>query len=458
MQILNDKLKEIKLYIENLNKIEKLILILSVVNPFIFLISPLITIFMIIIEISSVFCIKENFRSKFWKAYLLACTFLGVSIFKVKVFDLLMLIFIPLIFIFYKNKVKGIRKKHLWAMGVFGLFLIFTFFRHPINGRTIAGLIRYLMCIAIFYPLYKTIKSKDDFIKLFPFIRIITIATLITGFIIAIMNKYGLNFQHSAMLYSINCYNASDSFRESGFFGDPNKFYSYFTLLLAFYEFYSFKYRKENIKIIDSINFFLILGIVLSFSRTGITAVLIYIIAKYIAIILLKADEKKNQKFWIFTILVLAIVFICFNKEILNIMNGWIYSFTKLIGRSKSLVYSSSVTGSSRVVSSKLALETIKGHLLLGRGFDYWETVYYMPACDSFINILQDSGVIALGFFATMLSYSFRKVQLYITLLLVIFPLCTMNLQHYTILYLFAGLLVIDLEETTLKKSNEELQ
>ncbi|MGL5616047.1 MAG: hypothetical protein ACRDD2_07465 [Sarcina sp.] len=453
MEILNNKRLEFINYMKSLTKVDKFIIIMAFVNPFLFILSPFLTLVFMILEIGSVFTLKEKFESKFWKAYLLAATFWGVSICSVKIYDLLVIIFIPITFFAIKKKVSKFRKIHLIGILCFAIYLIFSLFLHKIDSITVAGLIRYLMCFLTLYLFFKTVKSTTEFAKLFPFLRIITIATLITGLLMAVLNRHGIVFQHKNIIYNIFTFNNTDSFREEGFFGDPNKFYSYFTILLAFYEFYTFAYKKEKFKFLDTINSFLIVGILVSFSRTGITAVIAYLIAKLIAIYVLKGKQKANMIFWWVIVALGGVAFILFNKEIMNLLNIWIYNFTKLIGRSHSLIYSSTVTDSSRAISSKLALGTLKGHFIFGRGFDYWERIYYMPSCDSFINVLQDAGIIGLAFFVGLLAYSLRKIPIYIIGLLVIFPLFTMNLQNYTILYLLIGLGIIYLEEYRKLKS-----
>ncbi|MGL5616048.1 MAG: O-antigen ligase family protein [Sarcina sp.] len=434
----------------NLTLVDKIILLMAILNPILYYISPILLIISIVIELVLVFSEKDYFYKKFWKGLLLAVTFYGVSIFHVKVYYWVFILSLPYIIFFVRNKLSRRKIIFLAATGIFAIYLTVLLFLHGIKGYTVSEYIRYIMCFIILYITVKTFKNRDEIKEIFHSIKVVALVNVISGIIVAIftLSKH-LGFSCSAhgKLYSIDIFNAVAHFRATGFFSDPNLYCSFFMFLLAIYEFIKFYSDRERTKFLDVTNIILIVGVLISFSRTGMMTVAAYLIAKFIAIKVLKASKRANNTLWATIIIVFIILAGLFSQEILAMMNWLLYHITILIGRKSALVYSSNFTDSSRVKSWEVALNSLRGHWILGRGYNYWQTIYYMPPHNSFIMTLQETGIIGLVAFLGLVGYSIRKIPIYIILFLIFIPMSTLDLQNFLMLFMLMGIALTFLDE-----------
>lgn len=439
-------------YLREKKKLDILILILAILNPFIYLINPILLVVVSVIEVGLVFLVKEELYIKFWKAFLLSITFYGVTIFHIKLYYWVFGLTLPFIVYKYINRLRGRRLAIFIIYGIYIVYLGVVLLINPLKGYSIAEYIRYLMSFAVLFITLVSFRGLNDVKKIFSSFRLVSIVNIISGLLLTIfaMNEFGgIISPMKKFIFSIDIYLSLDNFRLASFFSDPNLYYAFFIILLAIYEFINFIDNKDiQKKFLDKTNIFLIISVILSFSRIAIIAIVIYLVAKFFAIYILKSNLKKNNIVALVIIAISIISFVFFSKPILNWINWIVYNFTIMIGRKHALSYSSNFTNSSRVISWKIAINSLKGHWILGRGLNFWKAIYYMPPHNSFIMLLQSAGVIGCTIFTGLLIYSIRKIPIFISLILVIFPMCTLDLQDFVLLVLFMGIGVIFIDDS----------
>ena len=143
---------------------------------------------------------------------------------------------------------------------------------------------------------------------------------------------------------------------------------------------------------------------------------------------------------------VIVLCFILFKDYIIDIIDYIIYSFTKLIGRESSLVYSGAIETDSRIISSKVALGSVSDSILTGGGLYMWNKVYYMPPHNTMVSVIQDTGIIGLFIFIIFMIYGLIRLPLYISITLILYPFITLDLQNYRLLYIIIGMMVLSMK------------
>lgn len=440
----------------NLKKSDKFILAMAFLNPILYYISPILFIISIVLEIIFIFKEKDEFYKKFWKAFLLSISFFGVSIFHVKVYYWVFIMSLPYVVLKINYKFTKREVILLATIVTFAIYLTLMLLVGKIDGSTISEYSRYIMCFIILYMTIKTLKNIDYVKEIMFSFKLIAIVTIISGFTIEILRNLSfINFTchiHTT-LYNVDISSASN-FRTAAFFSDPNLYFAFFISLLAIYEFIMFYCDKENNKIFDSTNIFLIIASLTSLSRTAIMAIVVYIIAKFITMKVLNGKRRANTIFWSSLVMFIILIGVIFNSQILELFNWVLHNLTILIGRTNALDYSSNFTSSSRVISWGVALDSIKGHWLLGRGFNYWNIIYYMPPHNSFIMMAQDAGLLGLIFLIGIIIYGFKNIPLHIIIFLLLMPMLTLDLQNFLMLFVIIGIGVIlsDSKEVKIRK------
>ncbi len=136
-----------------------------------------------------------------------------------------------------------------------------------------------------------------------------------------------------------------------------------------------------------------------------------------------------------------------FPNAIIGLADKFIYMITVLIGREESLIYSSSISESSRIMSWGVALESVSKNPIFGNGLYSWPEYYYMPPHNTFICIIQDTGIIGVLLFLVLSIYGIRNLPIHVALILLLIPMMTFDLQNYRLLYLVIAILVTSLSE-----------
>lgn len=446
---------DIRRYFKEMNWTYKLIILMAIINPFAYLINPNLFGVFAILELIAIFFSKEEFYKKFWSSFILAITFYGVSLFHVKLYYWMFILCFPIIFYLYKERLSKRRLIYLGAYFIFLIYLGIIVLINPIKGYIVGEYIRYLMCFVVLAITFMTFRDLNDVKKIFPSVRVIAIATIISAIFIAIFtltNFMHFNGQYSNYVFGMNIFMSRDVFRGVAFFSDPNMMYAVFMFLLAVYEFIKFIDYKERIRMFDITNIILFILIILSGSRTAAMVVVAYIIVKFIALFIFKRNLVASNIAIGIAIGIFLIAYFLFKEEILYILNGILYKTTILMGRTQSLAISGTFTESNRMKSWIVAMNSVQGHWLLGRGLNYWKEIYFMPPHNSIIMMLQSAGLIGLAMLTGLIVYAVRKIPVFITIILIIIPMCTLDLQQFVLFAIFIGIGVIAIDSRFKKR------
>lgn len=423
----------------------KIILLLGIINPLLYYLSPYVFLIALVFEFIIVIKNSDTLIEKLWKSFLLASMYFGVQILGLKLYDIVILGFLPIIII--KNwrniDIDNVKKRHLILGGIYLIYLLLIFIFKKSGINQILEFIRYAMALLLIGEFYLTVKDLKEFESIVDVLPIYALKNLFSGVVVMILMMYG-NFQDkfNLGLININIYNSLPEVRLTGFFSDPNKYFLYFVFLFIIYEFYNYMYKYKTIKVIDKYNIIFIVGAISSLSRTGIIAIIAYIVIKFINIKLFYNKQKLFLKLFIGCIVTVLLIFAIFPDVIVAIADKFIYTVTVLIGREESLVYSSSLSESSRIMSWKVALNSTSDSLFFGKGLFSWKDFYYMPPHNTFVAIIQDTGFVGLGIFIIFIGFGILNLPIHITLILLLIPMMTFDLQNYRLLYLLVAILV----------------
>lgn len=428
-----------------MSKENKIILLLGIINPLLYYISPYLFLIALVFEFTIVIKNSRTLSEKLWKSFMLASMYFGVQMLGLKLYDIVILGFLPIIII--KNwgniLINSTKRKHIILGCIYLIYLLLVLILNNLELNQVLEFVRYALALLVIISFYLTVNNLKEFESIISILPIYALKNLFSGIIIMLLMMY-TNFQDkfSLGLIKINIYNSLPEIRLTGFFSDPNKYFLYFVFLFIIYEFYQYMYRYKTIKVIDKYNLIFILGAISSLSRTGIIAIILYIILKFVNIKLFYDNQKLFLKLFAGGLILLLLICAIFPQVIVAIADKFIYTVTILIGREESLIYSSSLSESSRVMSWRVALNSVSDSPLFGNGLFSWKEFYYMPPHNTFVAIIQDTGFVGLVMFIAFIGFGILNLPINITLILLLIPMMTFDLQNYRLLYLLVAILV----------------
>ncbi len=424
-------------------KMEMLFALLGLLSPISYMVSPILFICLIFVELWIVFSSKKiDINAKIVIGYLVCFTYTSVSVSIFKLYDLYLIILLPYILYLKKDLIFKLPKKYYIFSIIFLLYFGINVIIHPITKTTIIDYVRYIQCFILILAALLLLNKKSSLYQVVSFFKLIAIKSIISTLILGLFIYSNTLVLDSAIgLFKVNLFNASNEFRMSGFFTDPNKLSVFFIMLLAIYEFTL--YLNKKIVMLDSTIILLIVPILLSMSRTGIITVIGYLILKFISTIILRNNNKNIAIFNLVMVIGLVLGLTLFSELILDIIDYAVYLITSLLGRDSTLEYSFSLTNDPRIISSTIALESVKDSLLVGNGLAYWSNIYYMPPHNTVVSLIQDSGLIGLSIALVPVIVAMFKAPLYIFITLILLPMLTLDLQNYRILYLVIAIFIM---------------
>lgn len=428
-----------------MSKENKIILLLGIINPLLYYISPYLFLIALVFEFTIVIKNSRTLSEKLWKSFMLASMYFGVQMLGLKLYDIVILGFLPIIIIKNWGNIltNSTKRKHIILGCIYLIYLLLVLILNNLELNQVLEFVRYALALLVIISFYLTVNNLKEFESIISILPIYALKNLFSGISIMLLMMY-TNFQDkfSLGLIKINIYNSLPEIRLTGFFSDPNKYFLYFVFLFIIYEFYQYMYRYKTIKVIDKYNLIFILGAISSLSRTGIIAIILYIILKFVNIKLFYDNQKLFLKLFAGGLILLLLICAIFPQVIVAIADKFIYTVTILIGREESLIYSSSLSESSRVMSWRVALNSVSDSPLFGNGLFSWKEFYYMPPHNTFVAIIQDTGFVGLVMFIAFIGFGILNLPINITLILLLIPMMTFDLQNYRLLYLLVAILV----------------
>ena len=167
-----------------------LLLILGILNPIFYFINPYIFLLSIILELYVVYKNGKTISDKVWKTYFLASLYFGVSILKLKVYDLIIILFIPLVILKKTYKFTKSKYNHILIMIMYSIYLaIILVFKDNTIGA-MSEFSRYLVGFMTIAMLYQTVGNTYDLRGLVEFIPILAIKNILNGIFVWILINY----------------------------------------------------------------------------------------------------------------------------------------------------------------------------------------------------------------------------------------------------------------------------
>ena len=426
-----------------MNRSEKILILFGFINPVIYILNANFLLMMILIEILILMRQKEERESKFWKIFLLGYSYFGVDILGIKLYDLVVLFGIP---IFIKKRKHILNKStiiDIYILIIYIIYLTIILVKSYLNGNNIAEYARYIFCFALIILSWITLYDKKVIEKVLLFIRVMALKVIISGIMIGILGVNGLiEYIYTSKLLNVKIHSIISEFRITAFFSDPNKMFLFLLSLLIIYELYMYKKDKNN-KVFDSTNIILIIGSLISLSRTALLIVFTYILLKVIYAKILRNNSKNIIIMDILISIIIIVAFVFLKNILVEIIDYIILSITKILGRDSTISHTSSLLNDSRIISSKFALASLSSNWVVGLGFEAWSELYYMPPHNTVVSILQETGIIGLTLWISLFRKIILKVPAYIYVPLFLIPLLTFDLQTYRFIYILLGFCII---------------
>ncbi|UOQ87012.1 O-antigen ligase family protein [Gracilibacillus salinarum] len=415
------------------------LILTAIINPLLAFAQPDLLIISVFLEFIILFTQKDNKIFNLWKIFILSSIYFGVSILGIKLYDIVLIIIVLSSLLgTLKSKMKlkkSIFIKHI-EIYYFIIYLTCILIYQNSNSQEFMEYTRYIMSFLIVIIFAYSNLSVEYVKKLIKFTPVVAVKNFISGVLIFILsNVKGHELSTNSSWMNFKTHYNQGELRLVGFYSDPNKYYLFFIVTFLLIEMYknALNTKLEHEKIIKT---FLIVGIISSFSRTAIIIVILLVFTEILKLFI----PQKFQKLKVVFYWLLALLFFLSIDILMEFMNKLLYNLTIVMGRESSLIYSSSIEESSRIIASKIALGSIKQNMFFGNGFFTWNELYYMPPHNTFIFILQDIGIVGLllYFICIMSIRYYLRIEIIIALL--ILPSITLDLQNFRLLYFVLAL------------------
>lgn len=396
------------------------LLLLSI--PFLFVISPY-----LVLGVVFILCLiyKRWFSIHHEPAFVFLFMFLmlfwGITIAGVRLYDL------AIVFGFIGILFSGNRLKIKMDIPLFfaSVLLIFFINYHDYSAITV---VRYFLSLILLFTVMNTRQLFPKNKKIF---NDIIVAAIYFAFCIYAFQATGIFSNTESGLVQTNIYMDPIEVRMNGFFSDPNKYMAYMFIFLYFIEiFWEDSERKLPLILCSA-------GTVLSFSRTAILVLLLFLLGKSLI-------TKPKYKTLMSGIIVISFVFsililFAIPDTVLEWANDFFIFTGSLFGREQTLKQMQSLGEDNRILIWKFALSYIQEAPLFGHG---WLSERYLlpyPTHNTMLQLLLDGGIVALGSFIALFRRMFFNSKWLIGFPLLIVPILVLDMSDFRMEYLVLG-------------------
>lgn len=425
-----------KLSINRTSGVNYLILFSIILNPLIYKISPIVFVVNITFQLLLIVIQKESVHTKIFQAYILSFSYFGLDILGLKIYDIIMLISFLVIY-FKKNKLNFRFKDSL---------IIITFFTYTISSWAISGyyneglveISRYLLA---FLALMLFFNIKPDAKKILKFIPIIALANIIQALILYQIHLMTEVTQYTSQLINVTLSANDTEIRLNAFFTDPNKFLCYFFFLFILYEyFYNSKGTVLSSQHRIRTHIVIFVGIIISFSRTGLIA-----LGLYFMLLIIQKLLKNSKIIYLFLTFIstISIMLFVFGSDLIyRLLNFITVTSAELLGRERTVEINAVFTEDSRYLIWNKALEYIIVNPVFGYGPLSFEQLLPYPPHNTFLTILLDFGIIGIIIFILLFIPLFKTIKLELLIPFIIFPMLMLDLSNFRLLFILLALAI----------------
>lgn len=432
-----------KLSIKHIFGVNQLILLSIILNPLIYKLSPLGFFINVIAQLILIIFFNEDTDTKIWKLYILSFSYFGLEIIGLKIYDFIMVI--SFVVLLLKKRRLKVRMIDLIIAITFISFIMFTWSYNGYESNGLVEITRYILAFLVFFLFFNT---KPNIKAIISFIPIIALSNIIQSIILyqfILMNEIS-NFQ-SAFI-NITLFMNTSEVRLNAFFTDPNKFMCFFFFLFVVYEIYYYINKKE-IKAQHRwiTHLILVIGILISFSRTGLIAIAIYIV------LLLFRKIFKNSKiiyFFIYSLSVLIIILLLSEDNIIfELINYILVNSAEVLGRERTAEINAVITEDNRYLIWKVTFDYILSNPLVGYGPLSFLAILPYPPHNTYLTVMLDFGLIGLILFVSFMAPIIKNIKTEILFPFIIIPTLMLDLSNFRLLFIILAIVISKNQEQT---------
>lgn len=406
-------------------KLSYLNLFLIIMVPVCFTISKPLLFLNIILQLFLLFRRSKNWETFAFISILWSFLFSGISFSGIRLYDIVLIV--GLFHLIFSKKIR--MPKGYTAGLICFMASIFFVFACRIDANSLLELSRYIFCSGYFL-LFANLDLKKIFLK--NHLVEICFANIYYAISIYIQITKGVFKNMTSNYISTDVYIYSSEVRMNGFFTDPNK-YMIFCLAILFIVELLLKNREKHMCVC-----IILTSLVLSFSRTALICIAVYIACEILVWIRNKGQQLFN--FSVFVIIILAIVAVLFKQQIVEIVNA-LYGFTAtILGRERTLQVNPTFSQDNRVFVWKLAFQYIKENWIFGHGFLSYENLLPFPTHNTFVSLLLDGGIILLVPFINLFKKLILNSRFDLTISCIMIPMIFLDIGNYRMLYALIGI------------------
>lgn len=404
---------------------------LIIATPFAFVINPYFLLAIIVCQMFSYFKCGESADEKFFLMFLCATSFTGVSVFGIKIYDILIFSYFLYVLVKSRGNIYMMPAQILYMSAV----LIVYFIHFELN--TFVEVLRYIFSIMLMVLILNSDmdpgKYKSELIE-------IVVANLYYAVSIFVMILRGWGHNFTGKVLSTDIYIFSTEMRMNGFFTDPNKYMTFcFTLLIFVKLFWKEDWKKRCIITL------LLLSALVSGARTTVIIVVLYFVLAFFRFCW--ENDRILFVIGVCAALLSGMFIIVFSGGFIDAANRVFVSLTRLLGRTNTLRINADIMNDNRIYVWRLAVGIIEEQLFLGHGWLSYTYLLPFATHNTFISLLLDGGI----FMATAYALFYRRLIFNkywnITLPMFLIPILVLDLSNYRMHYLLLALIEFYLRE-----------
>lgn len=318
----------------------------------------------------------------------------------------------------------------------FFIVVLLNMIIHNSSESSLLEVLRYIICILL---LITTINEKFDFNSIINEMICIALGNLYFAFIVFIMIRHGI-FENYSGLIATNVYIFTKELRWNGFFSDPNKYMAFCFALLFISEAFIRAGRKKI-----AFTIIILISSVLSFSRTALIVIAVFVAFKILIIIRKKMSQSSFYILLIGVITLFSVIVAVgvLMPDLINRVLNYLYvASSTLLGRVQALQLSTTIQEDNRTRIWRMALQLIKQSPISGYGWASNEYLLPYPTHNTVLALLLDGGVIVLVSYLFMFwpLLSYKRWDIIVSCCIVSSLL--LDLQGYRIWFFLLGLIL----------------
>ncbi|WP_213335299.1 O-antigen ligase family protein [Enterococcus casseliflavus] len=416
-------------------EIKKLFLpsIIFVFLPLVYAISPYL--FLCLVILCFLLCIPINvdIDTKIFCIYLISFSFFGISLFSFKIYDLVFII--GCLFNFKKFKEGSFNRRLVFLSCVFisiiAVSILLNLGNNPFSHMNLE-LFRYILSIITLIYYSNVNLAKKAIVK---FLKLFSVLLSVQTIIMFYIMQRGVIKNFYSPLFQVTLFSEDGETRLAGFFSDPNKFMCFFFFLIIFFFIFKDIWKKNDFLFL----IIMLVGSLLSFSRTAILSICIFIVLIIFNLIFQEQKYLRILLFFFVGLLVGIIVFLS-PSSILNSLDNIFSWMLQILGRDRTAEINTTLSDDNRIFIWKLAIPLISENPLFGHGPISYSYLLPYPTHNTFLNLLLDYGVSGTVAYLLLMRGLFHKIPSFLSISFIMIPMLLLDMGNFRLIFVLLGL------------------